>query len=89
MGMSDTATTSTATADSAPRRSLMTPLGVASGDVLSLVEARGSASLTRVLHELQQWPVPLVLMAVGALIREGLVLGTGQGWELVLERLSA
>jgi len=64
--------------------SLMTTLGVVSGEVLTCLEEHGTTSLRRVIRELA-WPSQLVVMAVGALVRDGLVRAEQHDLEVLLE----
>ena len=66
---------------------LMTPVGVIEGDVLAMLERDGATTLRRLIRELE-WPAPLVMMAVGALIREGLVTAIQRELEVRVELLS-
>lgn len=68
----------------APRPSLMTPLGVIEGEILTYLDRHGSATLRRLNHELR-WPAYMVMMAVGALIRTGLVRGIQHELEVVIK----
>jgi len=52
----------------------MTPLGIVEGEVLLSLEHHGETTLRRLIQE-SQWPARIVMMGVGALIREGLVHG--------------
>ena len=70
---------------SPPAVSLITQLGLIEGEVLEYLEARGQASLRHLVRALQQ-PSVLVMMAVGALIRSGLVRGMQHELEVILER---
>ena len=63
--------------------SLITQLGLVEGDVLTYVETHGARSLRRIIRDLQ-WPASLVMMAVGALIREGLVCGIQREIDVVV-----
>ena len=54
--------------------SLMAWLGITEGEVLEFLEAHGPVSLHRLVQGLDR-PSSMVVMAVGALIREGLVKG--------------
>ncbi len=76
-------------ADARPagQSSLMTPLGVVAGEILVYLEEHGATPLKRVVRELEG-PAALVTMAVGFLIREGLVRGLQHGFEVVLEPLA-
>lgn len=64
--------------------SLMTPIGVVAGEVLLHLERHRSMTLRRLARELK-WPVRLVMMGVGALIREGLIRGIQRDLEVILE----
>ncbi|MBI4342908.1 MAG: hypothetical protein HY599_06040 [Candidatus Omnitrophica bacterium] len=63
---------------------LMTSLGLVSGEILTELEAHGATPMRRLIRELE-WPAPMVLMAVGALVREGLVRATQHDLEVILE----
>ena len=63
---------------------LMTSLGLIGGEVLTVLEAHGATPMRRLIRELE-WPAPMVLMAVGSLIREGLVRATQHDLEVILE----
>ncbi len=65
-------------------RSLMTPLGLAAGEVLTEVDSLGTATLRQLIRKLD-WPVYLVMMAVGALVRQGLVRATQRELEVIVE----
>ena len=70
------------------RASLMTPLGLVEGDVLTCLDrkdAQGVATLQE-LGRAVRWPTHLVLMAIGALIRAGLVQGIQQGVNVTVTR---
>lgn len=54
--------------------SLMTPLGIVEGEILEYLDHHGTATLERLTWELP-WLPDMVTMAVGALIRAGLVRG--------------
>lgn len=58
--------------------SLITPLGLVEGDVLTYLEEHGATGL-RDLTRALGWSASMVRMGVGALIREGLVEGKQQG----------
>jgi hypothetical protein len=58
--------------------SLMTPLGMAAGEILTEVDSDGAVTL-RHLVETIGWPVHLIVMALGVLVREGLVQAAQQG----------
>lgn len=65
-------------------RSLMTPLGLASGDVLTEIDWAGTMTLRQLIRKLD-WPVHLVMMAVGSLVRQGLVRATQRELEVLVE----
>jgi len=67
---------------------LMTTIGLVSGDVLTTMEHDGTVTLKELAHELRHWPASLVTMAVGSLIRRGLVRGIQRGQEVVLQHIS-
>lgn len=60
--------------------SLMVWLGITEGEVLEFLETRGPTALYRMIQALDR-PSSMVVMAVGALIREGLVKGNEQRLE--------
>ncbi|MBI2173708.1 MAG: hypothetical protein HYU33_00720 [Candidatus Omnitrophica bacterium] len=64
--------------------SLMTPLGLVEGEVLTYLERHQSTTLRRLNRELE-WPAYMVMMGVGALIRVGLVRGIQHDLEVVLK----
>ena len=64
--------------------SLMTPLGVIEGEILTYLEQRGATALRRLIRELE-WPAPLVMMAVGALVRDRLVRAARHDLEIIVE----
>jgi len=51
---------------------LMTTLGIVSGEILTDLEQHGPTTVRRLIRELD-WPAPVVMMAIGALVREGLI----------------
>jgi len=63
--------------------SLMTPLALVEGDVLTYLERDGTTTLRRLIRELE-WPARMVMMGVGALVREGLVRATKRELEVLL-----
>ncbi len=63
--------------------SLMTPVGVVEGEVLAYLDRHGCATLRRLNQELA-WPAYMVMMAVGALIRAGLVRGIQHELQVVI-----
>ena len=69
-------------------RSLLTPLGIIEGEILTALEEHGPTTLRRLIRELK-WPTPMVMMAIGALIRERLVRATQQELNLVIEPMLA
>ena len=62
---------------------LMTSLGVVEGEVLTYLERHGATPLRRLVRELD-WAAPLVTMAVGALVREGLASALQHELELII-----
>lgn len=62
---------------------LITPLGVVEGEILSVLDEREKATVGELQMELDQ-PRSLVMMAAGALIREGLVRGIKQEADFVI-----
>jgi DNA-binding MarR family transcriptional regulator len=65
--------------------SLITPLGLVEGDVLTYLEEHGATSVRRLIRALD-WPAPMVLMAVGALVRERLVRAVQHDLEVIVYR---
>ena len=63
---------------------LVTTLGLASGEILTYLEQHGTTAIRRLIRELS-WPAPVVLMAVGALIRAGLIRATQHDLEVLVE----
>ncbi len=66
------------------RVAVITMLGLASGEILTYLERHGTTAVRRLIRDLS-WPAPVVLMAVGALIRDGLVRATQHDLEVILE----
>ncbi len=64
-------------------RSLVTSLGIIEGEVLLYLDVHGATPVRRLIRELE-WPSPLVTMAVGALIREGLVRASQHELEVIV-----
>lgn len=64
--------------------SLITPLGLVEGEVLTALEQRGAIPMRWLIRELD-WPASMVIMAVGALIRQGLVRATRHDLEVAIE----
>lgn len=65
--------------------SLMTPLGVVEGEVLAYLEREEVSTLRRLNREIRQ-PAYMVMMAVGALIRAGLIRGIQHELDVVVKR---
>lgn len=63
---------------------LITAIGLIEGDLLETLESRGPMSAYRLVHT-QDCPASLVLMAIGDLIRTGLIQGTEARLELTSE----
>ena len=68
--------------------SWMTPIGVAEGEVLSFLDEHGTVAIRRLVQQLE-WPAPIVLMGVGALIRDGLACVRQHGAEMVVATLAS
>ena len=64
--------------------SIMTTLGIIGGEILTDLEQHGPSTVRRLIRELS-WSAPLVTMAIGSLIRGGLVRATQQELEIVVE----
>ena len=67
-----------------PQQSLMTSIGLVEGEALTYLEAHGHTALRRLVRELE-WPSPMTMMAVGALIRQGLIRAKQHDLEVMLE----
>ena len=65
------------------RGSLITPLGLVEGDILTFLEEHGATTLRRLIRGLE-WPARMVMMGVGALVRERLVQAMQLDVEVVL-----
>ncbi len=63
---------------------VMTEIGLIGGDVLIYVDEHGTTPLRRIIRDLD-WPAPLVFMAVGALVRAGLVRAIRHDLEMIVE----
>ena len=68
----------------AEHESVMTTLGLVEGEVLSYLDRQEVSTLRRLNRELHQ-PAYLVMMAVGALIRAGLVRGIQHELDVVVK----
>ena len=66
---------------------LVTVLGVVEGDILNFLETHGTLTLRRLIR-MVEWPTMMVVMGVGALIREGLVRAVRRELEVVIEPAS-
>ena len=66
---------------------LITTLGLIEGEVLTFLEDHGATTLRALIRELE-WPARMIMMAVGALIREHLVRATQRELEVILEPLT-
>jgi len=62
----------------------MTPLGLLTGEILMHLEAYGATTVRKLIQVLEA-PISLVTMGVGALIRGGLVSGSQQRAEILVE----
>lgn len=67
-------------------RSLITTLGLVEGDILSYMERYGACTLRELTRSLD-WPSRLVMMAVGALVRDHILRAMEHDLEIVLMRL--
>jgi len=65
-------------------RSLVTHLGIIEGEVLTYLEQDGRTTLRQLIRDLE-WPAPMITMAIGAAIRQGLVRAIRHDLEVVLE----
>lgn len=63
---------------------LVTQLGIIEGEVLTYLEQGGRTTLRQLIRDLE-WPAPMITMAIGAAIRQGLVRATRHDLEVVLE----
>lgn len=63
--------------------SLMTPIALIEGEVLSYLEEHGTATAKKLVDELK-WPATLVLMGIGALVRSGLIQAKKIGYQVLL-----
>lgn len=81
---SGSATDQTAVMSAQVDVSLMTPLGLAAGEVLIEIDRSGGTALRQLIRKLDG-PVYVVMMAVGALIRQGLVRATQRELEVMIE----
>lgn len=65
---------------------LITTLGLVEGDVPAFLEDHGATTLRGLIRELE-WPSRMVMMAVGALVRERLVRAAQRELKVILEPL--
>ncbi len=63
---------------------IITEVGVAAGEVLLYLDEHGATPVRRVIRELA-CPAPITFMAMGALVREGLVRAVRHDLEVILE----
>lgn len=68
--------------------SIMTPLGIIEGEVRLWLETHGPATIRHLTRELP-WPAAMVTMALGALIRQGLVRATKHDLDVVIAEPTA
>ncbi len=66
--------------------SVMTALGIVEGEVLRCLEEHGPTTLRRLVAELD-WPAAMVIMGVGALIRERLAQGIQRGGDWTVRKM--
>ena len=64
--------------------SLMTPVGVVEGEIIAYLEQHDTSTLRELTRNLN-WQTPMVWMAVGALIRAGLVRGVRRDLEIIVK----
>ena len=64
--------------------SLITSLALVEGDVLAYLERQRTTTLRHLVRELE-WPSRLILMGLGALVREGLVRAVQRELEFLVE----
>ncbi len=64
--------------------SLITLLGVVSGEVLLYTERQGRTTLRHLIQTLE-WPASFIMMGVGALVRQGLLRALQQEVDIILE----
>ncbi|MBI3996979.1 MAG: winged helix-turn-helix domain-containing protein [Candidatus Omnitrophica bacterium] len=62
----------------------MTQIGVLEGEVLAFLDEHGSTSMRRLTRELDG-PSPLIMMAIGALVRQGLIRVVQHDLEVIFE----
>lgn len=63
---------------------LLMSLGLIEGEILTYLERHGATTLRRLIRELE-WSAPMVMMAVGALVRERLIRATQHDLEVIVE----
>ena len=66
---------------------IITSLGLLSGEILMYLETHGRATAGQLSKELG-WAVPMVMMAIGTLIRQGLVLARPFNLEIMIQPIS-
>lgn len=66
-----------------PRMCLMTELGLLEGEILLYLEAQGATDLRTLISKIP-WSSQQILMAIGSLIRRGVVSGTQHSSGLLL-----
>lgn len=64
--------------------SLLAPLGIIEEAALAQLESSGPTSLRTLIRRLN-WPSPYVIMAVGALVHEGLVRAQERELDIIVE----
>ena len=65
-------------------KSLMTPIGIVEGEVLTYLEEHGATTLRHLTREMG-WPTTMIMMAVGALVRAGLARATQHELEVIVD----
>ncbi len=67
--------------------SIITSLGLLSGEILLYLDVHRKATAGQLSKELG-WAVPMVMMAIGTLIRQGLVLARPSNLEIMIHTVS-
>ena len=68
----------------AAQQGLFTTIGLAEGEILNFMEAKGEVPLTDIVQHLSWVPWSTIIMGIGALIREGLIAYKGQNQYVLL-----
>ena len=70
--------------DAGASKSLMTTIGIVEGEVLAYLDTHGATTLRHLTRELE-WPTTMIMMAVGALVREGLARAVQHELEIIVD----